>query len=88
MYAVLAEESLTRLCSNTESTMDDKDPPCSSVTSSNRFMRLQSCVKAMGWCTAQCKMLQFCVKIIVKESRNFELLSLHIESTSMINMSI
>jgi len=28
MHAVLAEESLTRLCSNTESTMDAKDPPC------------------------------------------------------------
>ena len=28
MYAVLAEESLTRLCSNTESTMDDKDSAC------------------------------------------------------------
>jgi len=29
--------------------------------------------KAMGWCTAQCKMLLFCAKIIVKESRKFEL---------------
>jgi len=28
MHAVLAEESLTRLCSNTKSTMDAKDPPC------------------------------------------------------------
>jgi len=27
----------------------------------------------MGWCTAQCKMLPFCAKAIVKESRNFEL---------------
>jgi len=27
----------------------------------------------MGWCTAQCKMLLFCVKTIVKDSRNFEL---------------
>jgi len=27
MYAVLAEESLTRLWSNTESTMDDKGSP-------------------------------------------------------------
>ena len=27
----------------------------------------------MGWCTAQCKMLLFCVKAIVKESRKFEL---------------
>jgi len=29
--------------------------------------------KAMGWCTAQWKMLTFCVNIIVKESRKFEL---------------
>jgi len=28
MHAVLAEESLTRLCSNTKSTMDDKYLPC------------------------------------------------------------
>jgi len=28
MYAVLAEESLTRLCSNTELKIDAKDPPC------------------------------------------------------------
>ena len=27
----------------------------------------------MGWCTAQCKMLLFCVKTIVKESHKFEL---------------
>ena len=27
----------------------------------------------MGWCTAQRKMLLFCAKTIVKESRNFEL---------------
>jgi len=27
----------------------------------------------MGWCTAQQKMLLFCVKIIVKESCKFEL---------------
>ena len=26
----------------------------------------------MGWCTAQCKMLPFCAKTIVKESHNFE----------------
>ena len=29
-----------------------------------------------GWCTAQCKMLPFCAKTIVKESGNFELASL------------
>jgi len=27
----------------------------------------------MDWCTTQCKMLLFCVKIIVKESCKFEL---------------
>ena len=27
----------------------------------------------MGWCTAQSKMLLFCAKNIVKESRKFEL---------------
>jgi len=38
-------------------------PGSSSVTSSNHLMRLESCEKAMGWCTAQCKMLLFCVKL-------------------------
>jgi len=28
MYAALAKESLTRLCSNTESTMDDRHSSC------------------------------------------------------------
>jgi len=28
---------------------------------------------AMGWYTVQCKMLLFCVKLIVIESHNFEL---------------
>ena len=41
-----------------------------SVTSSNCFVRLQSCEKAMGWCTAQCKILLLCGK---QSSRNFEL---------------
>ena len=44
-----------------------------SVSSSNRLVRLQTCKKAMGWCTAQWKMLLFCAKTIVKESRKFEL---------------
>jgi len=30
-------------------------------------------IKAMGWCTAQFKMLLFCVKTTMKESCNFEL---------------
>jgi len=29
--------------------------------------------RVMGWCTAQCKMLLFCAKTIVKESHNFEI---------------
>jgi len=45
----------------------------SSVTSLNLLVRLQSCEKAMGWYTAQCKVLLFCVKISRKESSNFEL---------------
>ena len=38
----------------------------------NCLMRLQSCEKAMGWCTAHCKMLLFCAKT-TWESHNFEL---------------
>jgi len=39
-------------------------------------VRFQSCEKVMGWCTAQCKMLLFCTKAIVKESCTFELADL------------
>ena len=35
--------------------------------------RLQSCQKAMGSCTAQCKMLLFCANTVVRESAKFEL---------------
>ena len=42
----------------------------SSVSGSNR---LHTWKKAMGWCTTQWKMLLFCAKTIVKESRKFEL---------------
>jgi len=45
----------------------------SSVSSSNRLAWLQTWKKAMGWYTAQWKMLLFCAKTIVKESRKFEL---------------
>ena len=45
----------------------------SSVTRLKCFVRLQCCEKALGLCTAQCKMMLFCVKTTVKESRNFEL---------------
>ena len=40
---------------------------------SNRLAWLQTWKKVMGWCTAQWKMLLFCAKTIVKESRKFEL---------------
>ena len=39
-------------------------------------MRLRSCEKAMGSCTAQCKMLLFCANTIVRESAKFELADL------------
>ena len=45
----------------------------SSVSSSNRLVWLQTWKKAMDWCIAQWKMLLFCAKTIVKESRKFEL---------------
>ena len=45
----------------------------SSVSGSNRLVWLQPWKKAMGWCTTQWKMLLFCAKTIVKESRKFEL---------------
>ena len=35
----------------------------------------------MGWCTAQWKMLLFCAKAIVKESRKFELARLKKKKT-------
>jgi len=45
----------------------------SSLSSSNSLVRLQTCKKAMGRCTTQWKLLLFCAKTIVKESRKFEL---------------
>ena len=50
-----------------------KESHSSSASSSNRLVRLQTCTKAMGWCTALWKMLLFCAKPIAKESRKFEL---------------
>jgi len=35
---------------------------------SDQFKPLQRCEKAMGWCSAPCKMLLLCVQTIVKES--------------------
>ena len=45
----------------------------SSVSGSSRLVWLQAWKKAMGWCTAQWKMLLICAETIVKESRKFEL---------------
>ena len=45
----------------------------SSVSGSNRLVWLQTWKKAMGWCITQWKMLLFCAKTILKESRKFEL---------------
>ena len=45
----------------------------SSVSDSNLLVWLQTWKKAMGWCTTQWKMLLFCAKTVVKESRKFEL---------------
>ena len=45
----------------------------SSVSGSYRPVWLQTWKKAMGWCTAQWKMLLFYAKTTVKESRKFEL---------------
>jgi len=46
------------------------------VTGLKCLKRLQSYEKAMGWCTAHCKMLLLLVKTIVKESCKFELVHL------------
>jgi len=51
------------------------------VTGLNCLVTLQSCEKATGWCTAQCKMLLFCAKTIVKESHSFELARLKKKKT-------
>ena len=56
-----------------EEKMASKGSHSSSVSSSNRLVWLQTWKKAMGWCTAQWKMLLFCAKTIVNESRKFEL---------------
>ena len=37
------------------------------------LVRLRSCQKAMGSCTAQCKMLLLCANTIVRESAKFDL---------------
>ena len=42
----------------------------------------------MGWCTAQCKMLLFCAKMIVKESRNYELARLMMMMMMMMMMKM
>ena len=59
----------------------------SSVSGSNRLVSdLQTWKKAMGWCTAQWKMLLFCAKTIVKESCKFELA--HLKKMKKENISV
>ena len=60
-------------CVHTKKKWRRKGSHSSSVSGSNRLVWLQTSKKAMGWCTAQWKMLLFCAKTIVKESRKFEL---------------
>jgi len=75
MYAVLAEESLTRLFSNTESTVDAKNSPylhahnCISnstilnnncfIANSNHLVRLQGCEKLKQWAGALLSVICF-----------------------------
>ena len=61
-----------RMCTRGEK-WHHKGSHSSLVSSSNRLVWLQTWKKAMCWCTAQWKMLLFCVKTIVKESCKFEL---------------
>ena len=58
----------------------------SSVSGSNRLAWLQTWKKAMGWCTAQWKMLLFCVKTIVKESHKFELT--HLKKKKILSLGV
>ena len=60
-------------CIHVEKKWRRKGSQSSSLSGSNCLVWLQTCEKVMGWCTAQWKMLLFCTKIILKESRKFEL---------------
>ena len=60
-------------CVHLKKKLRRKGSHSSSVSGSNRLVWLQTWKKAMGWCTAQWKMLLFCAKTIVKESCKFEL---------------
>jgi len=60
-----------------EEKMASQRKPSSSVSGSNRLVRLQTWKKGISWCTAQWKMLLFCMKTIVKESRKLELACLN-----------
>jgi len=77
-YAILHNNNislLSDLCAyiHVKKKMASKGSHSSSVSGLNCLMWLQTWKKAMGWCTAQWKMLLFCAKTIVKESRKFEL---------------
>ena len=59
---------LSDLCTCTNEDGVTNEAICSSsVNNSNWLVRLQSCETVMGWYTAQCKLLLYCSKTIVKE---------------------
>ena len=61
-------------CVHVKKKWHHKGSHSSSVSGSNTtYVTLQACKKAMSWCTAQWKMLLFCVKTIVNKSCKFEL---------------
>jgi len=74
--AVLGEESLTGpglcTCLHGKKKWRHKGSHSSLVIGSKHLVRLQTWKKTMDWCTAQWKMLLFCVKTIAKESRNLD----------------
>ena len=43
------------------------------MTGLKHFVTFHGCEQLLGWGTAQCEMLLFCVKTIMKESHYFEL---------------
>ena len=67
--------SLLRVCAHAtvKKKRRRKGSHSSLVSGSNCPVWLQTWKKAMSWCTTQWKMLLFCAKTIVKESRKFEL---------------
>jgi len=60
-------------CVQMKKTASQMKPYSSSVTGLKCLVRLQCCEKVLHLCTSQCKLMLFCVKTTVKESRNFQL---------------